>query len=162
MLDLAKIEAGGFELREAEVDLARLIEEAVRLMTAARANRRVPSWASTIARGLPLALADERALKQIVLNLLSNAVKFTQAGGWVQAFARLEPDGSIAFGVADSGIGIALEDQARVFKSFGQGRHDGGDHRQGNRGSAFPSPKAWRRRMAARSGWKAKSAPGRA
>ena len=123
VLDLAKIEAGGFELREAEVDLARLIEEAVRLM-APRAQSGGCLLGLDVARGLPLALADERALKQIVLNLLSNAIKFTPEGGWVSAFARVEPDGGIAFGVADSGIGIAIEDQARVFKSFGQGRHD--------------------------------------
>jgi two-component system cell cycle sensor histidine kinase PleC len=123
VLDLAKIEAGGFELREAEVDLARLIEETVRLMMP-RAQSGGCFLGVDAARGLPLAFADERALKQILLNLLSNAIKFTQAGGWVSAFARVEPDGGIAFGVVDSGIGIASEDQARVFQSFGQGRHD--------------------------------------
>jgi two-component system cell cycle sensor histidine kinase PleC len=123
VLDLAKIEAGGFELREAEVDLARLIEDAVRLMTP-RAQSGGCLLGVDVARNLPLAFADERALKQIVLNLLSNAIKFTPEGGWVSAFARVEPDGGIAFGVADSGIGIAIEDQVRVFKSFGQGRHD--------------------------------------
>jgi two-component system cell cycle sensor histidine kinase PleC len=123
VLDLAKIEAGGFELREAEVDLTRLIEETARLMTP-RAQSGGCLLGVDIARGLPLVLADERALKQVLLNLLSNAIKFTQGGGWVSAFARVEPDGGIAFGVADSGIGIALEDQGRVFQSFGQGRHD--------------------------------------
>jgi two-component system cell cycle sensor histidine kinase PleC len=123
VLDLAKIEAGGFELREAEVDLARLIADAADMMTP-RAQSGGCALTVDLPRSLPLVRADERAMKQIVLNLLSNAIKFTQAGGWVTAFARLEPDGEIAFGVADSGIGIALEDQMRVFRSFGQARHD--------------------------------------
>ncbi|HWA89679.1 MAG TPA: ATP-binding protein [Rhizomicrobium sp.] len=123
VLDLAKIEAGGFELREAEIDLARLIEEAVGMMMP-RAQTGGCLLSADIPRSLPFVRADERAVKQIVLNLLSNAIKFTQEGGWVSAFARLEPDGEIAFGVADSGIGIAIEDQMRVFQSFGQGRHD--------------------------------------
>jgi two-component system cell cycle sensor histidine kinase PleC len=123
VLDLAKIEAGGFELREAEFDLGRLIEDAAGMMTP-RAQSGGCLLGVDIARNLPLVCADERAIKQIVLNLLSNAIKFTQGGGWVSAFARLEADGEIAFGVADNGIGIALEDQIRVFQSFGQGRHD--------------------------------------
>ena len=68
--------------------------------------------------------ADERALKQILLNLLSNALKFTPAYGHVIAFAHIEPSGDVAFGVSDTGLGIAEEDRARVFQNFGQGRHD--------------------------------------
>ena len=73
--------------------------------------------------GLPSVSADQRALKQILLNLLSNALKFTLPGGTVTAFARHEADGSVLFGVADTGVGIALPDQAKVFEKFGQGRH---------------------------------------
>jgi two-component system cell cycle sensor histidine kinase PleC len=51
-------------------------------------------------------------------------VKFTPNGGDVTAFARLEDDGGITVGVTDTGIGIAEEDQARIFQKFGQGRHD--------------------------------------
>ncbi len=139
VLDLAKIEAGGFELRESEVDLGRLIEDAAGLM-APRAEAGGCRLNIEVPRALPTILADERAIRQIVLNLLSNAIKFTQAGGWVTAFARLEADGEVAFGVADSGIGIALEDQMRVFQSFGQGRHDVAIMDRA-RGSAFPIAK---------------------
>ena len=68
--------------------------------------------------------ADERALTQILLNLLSNAIKFTQPGGQVTVFARAAADGGVAFGVKDTGLGIAQDDLTRVFESFGQGRHD--------------------------------------
>jgi signal transduction histidine kinase len=122
VLDLAKIEAGGFELRESDVDLARLIDDAAALM-APRAQSGGCVLETAVAPSLPLAHADERALKQIVLNLLSNAIKFTP-GGAVEIFAHAEPKGGLVFGVADNGIGIAREDQARIFENFGQGRHD--------------------------------------
>jgi two-component system cell cycle sensor histidine kinase PleC len=77
-----------------------------------------------VAPGLPHAFADRRALKQILLNLLTNAIKFTRRNGSVEIFARLAKSGELAFGVKDDGIGIAEEDQVRVFERFGQGRHD--------------------------------------
>jgi signal transduction histidine kinase len=68
--------------------------------------------------------ADERALRQILLNLIGNAVKFTPRSGRVTIFACVESDGTIVFGVRDTGVGIREEDLERVFESFGQGRHD--------------------------------------
>jgi signal transduction histidine kinase len=68
---------------------------------------------------LDIVEADERKVKQIVFNLLSNAVKFTPDGGQVHVTARLF-DGGVQIAVRDSGIGIAPEDQARVFDEFRQ------------------------------------------
>jgi signal transduction histidine kinase len=121
VLDLAKIEAGGFDLRESEIDLPPLIEECMS-MVAPRARSSACTLRAELADNLPLLFADERAIKQILLNLLSNAVKFTQAGGSVTPFARLEEDGALSFGVIDTGVGIALADQARVFQKFGDQR----------------------------------------
>jgi two-component system cell cycle sensor histidine kinase PleC len=123
VLDLAKIEAGGLDLYETETDLPRLIEESM-TMVAPRARLNGCTLHAALADDLPLLYADERAIKQVLLNLLSNAVKFTPSGGSVTPFARLEEDGGLSFGVIDTGIGIALADQARVFQEFGQGRHD--------------------------------------
>jgi two-component system cell cycle sensor histidine kinase PleC len=123
ILDLAKIEAGGLRLHETDVDLTRLVAGSVALVAAKGAVAGI-SLKTEIAADLPLVLADERALTQVLLNLLSNALKFTSPGGQVTAFARLEPDGAMAFGVCDTGIGIAEEDHAKVFEHFGQGRHD--------------------------------------
>jgi cell cycle sensor histidine kinase DivJ len=69
---------------------------------------------------LPPVRADARALKQVLLNLLSNAVKFTSAGGRVTLSAALEPDGSMALRVTDTGVGIAAEHLARVAEPFWQ------------------------------------------
>lgn len=123
ILDLARIEAGSFVLQEIEVDLAVLIADVVRLMTH-RAETSGSRMAIETAADLPNLFADERALRQILLNLVSNAVKFTPEGGTVEVFAKLEPGGGVCFGVSDTGIGIAEEDQALVFQNFGQGRHD--------------------------------------
>jgi two-component system cell cycle sensor histidine kinase PleC len=123
ILDLAKIEAGGLKLREREVDIAHLIGDSVPLMEV-RARDGQLALRTEIARGLPLVMADERALKQVLLNLLSNAVKFTPPGGSVVCFARVAAGGAFEFGVRDTGVGIAEDDQERVFQNFGQGRHD--------------------------------------
>ncbi|MGD0189391.1 MAG: HAMP domain-containing sensor histidine kinase [Rhizomicrobium sp.] len=122
ILDLAKIEAGGFELRETQVDLNRLSDECIEMMHPKSLDGQV-RLAKELPETLPLLRGDERALRQILLNLLSNAVKFTPAGGTVTVFARDGEDG-LVFGVRDTGLGISDEDQGRVFRSFGQGRHD--------------------------------------
>jgi two-component system cell cycle sensor histidine kinase PleC len=123
ILDLAKIEAGGLRLDDGDVDLSTTMANAIKLMSPRAAEARV-SLAYEGPSQLPLLHGDERAITQILLNLVSNAVKFTPPGGSIIAFARPEADGALAFGVRDDGIGIADEDQARVFESFGQGRHD--------------------------------------
>ena len=60
----------------------------------------------------------------MLVNLMSNAIKFTPSASRVTAFAHVLEDGSLAFGIDDTGVGIAPEDHEKVFESFGQGRHD--------------------------------------
>ena len=123
ILDLARIESGRIVLRETDMDLARLINATTRLM-AGRAASAGLTLITDVAGNIPLLLADERALRQILINLLSNAVKFTPAGGEIVTFARLLGSRDVVFGVRDTGIGIDPGDLLRVFQSFGQGRHD--------------------------------------
>jgi two-component system cell cycle sensor histidine kinase PleC len=123
ILDLAKIEAGRWKLEEAEQDLRNITEDAMQLVQW-RAKDTNATLENAIDVTIPLVWGDERAIKQILLNLLSNAVKFTPEHGRVTAFAYLEEEGGLVFGVRDTGVGIAPEDQQRVFDSFGQGKHD--------------------------------------
>ncbi|HUO93281.1 MAG TPA: ATP-binding protein [Rhizomicrobium sp.] len=123
ILDLAKIEAGGLQLRETDIDLGRLIENSLELMQARAEAGDIVLHCDSAAGPVEIR-ADERAMRQVVLNLLSNALKFTPAQGCVRAFFRIEADGCIAFGVTDTGCGIREEDLERVFQNFGQGRHD--------------------------------------
>jgi two-component system cell cycle sensor histidine kinase PleC len=123
ILDLAKIEAGRWQLEEGEVDLHRLAEDALQLVTW-RATETNAVLENAIDPGLETIFADERAIKQILVNLLSNAVKFTPEEGRITVFAERIPGSGLLFGVRDTGVGIAKEDQQKVFDSFGQGKHD--------------------------------------
>jgi two-component system cell cycle sensor histidine kinase PleC len=123
ILDLAKIEAGRLTLRESEIDLSVLMEETMRMMETRAVSGGI-KLAVQVDGGFPNVFADERAMRQMVVNLFSNAVKFTPPGGRVTAFAHVLDDGSLSFGIDDTGVGIAPDDQTKVFESFGQGRHD--------------------------------------
>jgi len=123
ILDLSKIESGKLALKEAAVDLRALASACMELVRLKARDGGI-SLSTDIAPYLPQVLGDDRALKQMLLNLTANALKFTPPGGRVTVFAAMTPVGEIAFGVNDTGIGIAEEDQTRVFESFGQGQHD--------------------------------------
>ena len=123
LLDLSRIEANKLELHDEAIDVEELLRTCIEVIRP-RAAEEMLKLDCRVAPGLPEAVCDRRALMQILLNLLSNAVKFTQSGKLVEAFARLEPDGWLAFGVRDEGTGIAEDEQARMFERFGQGRHD--------------------------------------
>ena len=118
ILDLSKIEAGRMELELAEFDLPTAIENSL-ILVRERASRRGIRLGSTVDERLGMFSGDERKVKQVLLNLLSNALKFTPEGGQIDVGARL--DGDMAeVSVADTGIGIAPEDQAAVFEEFRQ------------------------------------------
>jgi two-component system, cell cycle sensor histidine kinase PleC len=121
ILDLAKIEAGSFMLVERVEALDAVITETVALLRH-RAQEGGCTLIGAAESGLPKVRADEGALKQILLNLLSNALKFTLPSGMMTAFAHPMAHGCVAFGVSDTGVGIAPENQAKVFEKFGQGR----------------------------------------
>jgi two-component system, cell cycle sensor histidine kinase PleC len=123
MIDLAKIEGGKLYLREGEFSLVHLIAEEYE-DNIEKAEGAKLSFLKSLETGLPNIRADERGIRQIVFNIVSNALKYTSPGGCVTVFARSEPDGRIAFGVQDTGIGIAPEDQIQLFERFGKGRHD--------------------------------------
>src|SRR5271169_6395205 len=80
ILDLSRIEAGRFDLKEAAVALPHLVEECRHLL-ALRAKNRSITVTELLDDKLPRSWADERAVRQVTLNLLSNAIKFTPAGG---------------------------------------------------------------------------------
>jgi two-component system cell cycle sensor histidine kinase PleC len=123
ILDLAKIEAGRWELEETPLDFSRMAGDALQLV-AWKAEAGDVTLHNEIAADLPYVVADARAIKQILINLLSNAVKFTPQGGKVTVFGELDAFGNVEFGVADTGVGIAEADLQKVFDSFGQGKHD--------------------------------------
>ena len=118
ILDLSKVEAGRMELELAAFDLPLAIDNA-RTFVRERATRHGITLDVTIDERLGEFVGDERKIKQILLNLLSNAVKFTPEGGRIGIEAR-QADGVVELSVTDTGVGIAPEDQARIFEEFRQ------------------------------------------
>jgi len=118
ILDLSKIEAGRMELELTEFDLPLAIENALTLVRE-RAGRRSIALHTNIDSRVGQIQADERKVRQVVLNLLSNAIKFTPEGGRIEVEA-MPKDGLVEVSVTDTGIGIAPEDQEKVFEEFRQ------------------------------------------
>ncbi len=118
ILDLSKIEAGRMELELGDVDVGIAIDNTVTLVRE-RAQRRDIRLAVEIPEPLGTIRADERKLKQVLLNLLSNALKFTPEGGRVSVRGVRDAE-SVEIAVADTGVGIAPQDQALVFEEFRQ------------------------------------------
>jgi signal transduction histidine kinase len=118
ILDLSKVEAGRMELETAVLDLPLAIENA-RTFVRERAAKHGITVDVDVDDRLGEYVGDERKIKQILLNLLSNAVKFTPEGGRIAINAR-EVNGSIEISVSDTGIGIAPEDQPKIFEEFRQ------------------------------------------
>jgi adenylate cyclase len=120
VLDLSKIEAGKLELNPQTVELTPLLDEVVgtaRQLAEQNKNRLVME----VSEKLGALTVDPMRLRQILLNLLSNACKFTKEGE-VKLRARKVVNGGnwIEFAVADTGIGMPPEQQAKLFGEFTQ------------------------------------------
>jgi signal transduction histidine kinase len=120
VLDLSKIEAGKLELNPEPVNLARLIDEVIGTagqLAEKNQNRLIVEAQENVGT----LTADSMRLKQVLLNLLSNACKFTKEGE-VALRVRKVADGRdwIELAVADTGIGLTAEQQAKLFQEFTQ------------------------------------------
>lgn len=127
ILDMAKIEAGKMTLHYEPVSLQTVCEDAVRLM---RGKVQEAGLKISVEGGdLPAIEADQRGVKQVMLNLISNAVKFTPEGGSIvvslKPFVGAQGEDRVRVACADTGIGIAPEDLARLARPFEQveGQH---------------------------------------
>lgn len=120
LLDLAKLEAGGFDVRDAEpIEVEDAIEMAVRLLKPLSAKQEVTVTVEIAAPDLHI-MAIERMLRQILINLLSNAIKFTPAKGEVTIALRRNVGGDAVIEVNDTGIGMSAADIRAAFMPFGQ------------------------------------------
>ena len=116
ILDLAKVEAGRIELDLTTFDLATMLESTLMLVREGAMRQRIALTCETDPQ-LGDCCADERKVKQVLLNLLSNAIKFTPEGGKVSVTAKGK--GEFAeVSVTDTGVGIAEEDQPKIFEEF--------------------------------------------
>jgi signal transduction histidine kinase len=118
ILDLSKVEAGQVELEIAPFSLREALERGV-VMVRERAIRNGVELSLATDPSIGVVNADERRIHQVVFNLLSNAVKFTPAGGTVDVRSA-QLNGEVRVSIADTGPGIAPEDQERIFEEFQQ------------------------------------------
>jgi len=139
ILDLAKVEAGRVELMCHTFAVAKALAE-VQTIVKTLANKKHLSLEFAVATDLPELFADEAKFKQVMYNLLSNAIKFTPDGGKVFVSATRHHDAAagsstpgecLRVAVTDTGIGIQLKDQERVFKEFEQVDSSYGRQQQG-------------------------------
>ncbi|HEY4119037.1 MAG TPA: ATP-binding protein [Byssovorax sp.] len=117
LLDLAKIEAKGFRLTIGDVDLAPVVEQAVRLLEPTARRRKVRVEA-LVPGDLPRVRVDPRGLEQVVSNLLDNAIKYGGEGARVRVTAKVDDGGAVEIAVSDDGPGIAPAHLTRVFERF--------------------------------------------
>jgi len=115
LLDLGRVEAGvGMEMQPCQ--LVTVVNEAL-VGLEERAKAKEIALQITLPQALPLVMGNPIRLGQVVTNFVTNAIKFTPGGGTVTISAR-ETEGEVAIEVKDTGIGIALEDQAQIFDKF--------------------------------------------
>jgi two-component system cell cycle sensor histidine kinase PleC len=119
MLDVAKIESGRMEIEPRWVDPLAVAQNVVRLVEP-HAEQKHQTLEIASAQDMPLVLADERALRQMLLNLLSNAVKFSPQEGKIIISCTACSDGGLEIAVRDNGPGIPEEKLERVLEPFSQ------------------------------------------
>jgi PAS domain S-box-containing protein len=123
ILDFSKIEAGKLDLELVDFDLRDTLDDTVATL-AMRAHKKGLELADHVAPDVPDALmGDPHRLCQVVVNLIGNAIKFTERGEVVlrvEVQSRTERDAYLHFAVSDTGIGIAADQQQKLFKAFSQ------------------------------------------
>jgi len=119
ILDISKVEAGKLELVPEDVPVRRVVEGLARTFEPLARQKQL-EFRIAVEPGVPASLhTDRQRMEQILKNLLSNAVKFTEVGA-VSLSVSTTPEGDIAFRVQDTGIGIAADQQDKIFDAFHQ------------------------------------------
>lgn len=121
VLVIGKSDAGKLECKPGPLDVGRFVRESVEAVASTSLRHELRT---DIADAFPAAQIDENLAVHVLTNLLSNAVKYSPAGGVVNVSAKAEGR-DLVIQVADRGIGIAKEDQARLFESFHRGKNVG-------------------------------------
>lgn len=119
ILDLSKVEAGKMRFYENDVDLIEICDTSIRLLSNHAKSKDI-AISLNAREDLPLVMADERMMQQIMTNLLSNAVKFSLALGQITIDINESPMGDIIINVTDNGIGIARDKIDDVLEPFHQ------------------------------------------
>jgi signal transduction histidine kinase len=124
LLDVARLEKGELKLSPREVSVQDVVEEILEVLVPVAEGKGV-SIEAVLAETLPPVRADRDRMLQVLQNLLGNAVAFTPEAGHIRLEADAANGEGVRISVSDTGPGIALEDQPRIFESFWRGRGSG-------------------------------------
>jgi PAS domain S-box-containing protein len=139
LLDLSKIEAGKLELNFTSVNLGECFDHAAKLLQDQATRARV-LMRRALPENLPRIVADQRAMRQVMLNLMSNAIKYTDPGGQVIVSASVAANGALTLRLKDTGIGMNAEELKQALQPFTRVESPGRE-RQGT-GLGLPLTKA--------------------
>ena len=118
ILDISKIDAGERELKESRVDMKKLVQAIVDLsmpkIRDASLTLPEPDLSS-----MPVMIAEEVAVRQILTNIISNSIKFTQAGGRISLSGEIDDNGNFRLSVTDTGIGLDQVEIKKMTSKFG-------------------------------------------
>ncbi len=124
VLDLSKLESGQIVLAKSEVDFADLLRE-MKSIFRQKCQECKLDFIISVPDDLPIFISDKLRMRQILFNLIGNAIKFTDSGS-ITVIARFtaksKDSGNLAFSVIDTGIGIAPDEQKKLFQMFYQAR----------------------------------------
>jgi signal transduction histidine kinase len=134
ILDMARIEAGKVDVRVEPLDLGDLLEEVRALVSVQTEAKGLTLALHVPAPPHPLVMADATRLHQVLLNVLGNSVKFTDSGGIDVRMVPHVDKGVVTVDVTDTGMGVPLEAQSRLFEKFVQ---VDGSTRRGHGGSGL-------------------------
>ena len=123
LLDVSRIEAGGFSVSAEPVSPDVLLGDACEAMAPTAAAANVELICCAASGDLPEVMADRERLQQVFSNIIGNAIKFTPAGGRIEVEATADGPFSVRFSVRDSGPGVSPENLPHIFDRFWQARH---------------------------------------
>ena len=121
LLDISRIETGRMQLTVGEVDLSRVVGDVIAALRP-RVDEKGQSLTNEIPVNLPPIRADANRVAQILTNLIGNAIAYTPEQGQIRVLGRLL-DGFVQVDVIDNGIGIAPEEQVKVWERFYRSEH---------------------------------------
>jgi PAS domain S-box-containing protein len=117
ILDISRIESGTIQIKHEPIDYRAIVSDTLRLMKAAADEKQI-SMDASLPEFIPPVRGDTDKVTQVLANLVSNAIKYTPEGGWVKVSLEVSGEASVTTCVADSGIGVAEEDQPKLFQKF--------------------------------------------
>jgi signal transduction histidine kinase/CheY-like chemotaxis protein len=136
LLDLAKVEAGKIVMRPTEFAVGDLFGALRGMLRPLLAHNSSIALVFDEPAGIPLLKTDESKVSQILRNFISNAIKYTETGE-IRVSAAMAADNVVVISVADTGVGIAAEDQAYIFEEFTQVE---GEHQKRFKGTGLGLP----------------------